>query len=90
MKHRLQGDKKTLASDGRSSGLTSEQPRRNPRLQGGVLPYLPAARHRAVVARILRNGSIFCYSILSGTPFYLLAVISDSVNENMLANEVRG
>ena len=37
MKHRLQGDKKTLASDGRMPGLTSEQPRRNPRLQGGVL-----------------------------------------------------
>ncbi|MBQ3143446.1 MAG: hypothetical protein IJB89_02920 [Akkermansia sp.] len=37
MKHRLQGDKKTLASDGRMPGLTSEQPRRNPRLQDGFL-----------------------------------------------------
>ena len=37
MKHRLQGDKKPLTSDGWSSGLIREQPRRNPRLQGEIL-----------------------------------------------------
>ena len=37
MKYRLQGDKRPPASDGRMPGLTSEQPRRNPRLQDGFL-----------------------------------------------------
>ena len=37
MKHRLQGDKKTLASDCRMPGLTSEQPWGIPSLAGGVL-----------------------------------------------------
>ena len=37
MKHRLQGDKKTLASDGREPGLILGQPWRSSSLAGGVL-----------------------------------------------------
>lgn len=37
MKHRLQGDKKHPASDGRESELIVAQRRTRPRLAGGVL-----------------------------------------------------
>ena len=46
-------DKKTPARVGRVPGLILGQLWGRPSLAGGVLPYLPAARHRAVVARIL-------------------------------------
>ena len=46
-------DKKTPARVGREPELILAQRWGRPSLAGGVLPYLPAARHRAVVARIL-------------------------------------
>ena len=46
-------DKKTPARVGRVPGLILAQRWGRPSLAGSVLPYLPAARHRAVVARIL-------------------------------------
>ena len=45
-------DKKTPARVGREPELILAQLWGRPSLAGGVLPYLPAARHRAVVARI--------------------------------------
>ena len=45
-------DKKTPAKVGRVPGLILAQRWGRPSLAGSVLPYLPAARHRAVVARI--------------------------------------
>ena len=61
MKHRLQGDKKPLTSDGREPGLILALRWGRPSLAGGVLPYLPAARQQmAVVARILgKRASVF-------------------------------
>ena len=38
MKHRLQGDKKTLASDGRMAELILAQPWGRPSLAGGLFP----------------------------------------------------
>ena len=60
MKHRLQGDKKTPASDGRMPGLTKVNS------LGGILGckmafyalFPTAVRHKAVVARILWNGGM--------------------------------
>ena len=46
-------DKNTPARVGREPGLILAQRWGRPSLAGGVLPYLPAARNRAVVARIL-------------------------------------
>ena len=46
-------DKKTPARVGRVPGLILAQRWGRPSLAGGVLPYLPAARQRAVEVRIL-------------------------------------
>lgn len=48
-------DKKTPARVGREPELILAQSWGRPSLVGGVLPYLPAARQRAEVARILGN-----------------------------------
>ena len=48
-------DKKTPARVGRVPGLILAQRWGSPSLADGVLPYLTAARHRAVVVRILRK-----------------------------------
>ncbi len=46
-------DKKTPARVGRVPGLILAQRWGRPSLAGGVLPYLPATRHRAVEVRML-------------------------------------
>ena len=62
-------DKKTPARVGRVPGLILAQRCGRPSLAGGVLPYLPAARQRAQVVRIL--GKMVITKRVSVTGHYI-------------------